>query len=73
MDILRNTCACVHGRTKCACVCGYQVITLSITLRQQCDSADEILEREMVIGETLARGLCNTLGALREEMFTKRQ
>jgi len=27
----------------------------------------------MVIGETLALGLCNTLGALREEMFTKRQ
>lgn len=24
----------------------------------------------MVIGETLALGLCNTLGALREEMFT---
>jgi len=36
------------------------------------DSADEILEREMVIGETLARGLRNTLGATRVEMFTKR-
>lgn len=27
----------------------------------------------MVIGETLVLGLCNTLGTLREEMFTKRQ
>jgi len=27
------------------------------------DNVDEILEREMVIGETLARGLRNTLGA----------
>lgn len=34
------------------------------------DSADKILEREMVIGETLARGLRNTLGVSRVEMFT---
>lgn len=35
----------------------------SATMR---DSVDEILEREMVIGETLARELRNTLGAPRE-------